>query len=97
MPYGAASCPGAIRLQLIAVFNATFAEKLSSFQQHLHLISNGLLGIAIAVIITDGAASMAWLAGLVGALYLFLWFILPRLIVFKARCEATRPVCFGAL
>jgi O-antigen/teichoic acid export membrane protein len=36
--------------QLIAVFNATFAEKLSSLEQQLHLLAIGLIGVAIGLI-----------------------------------------------
>jgi hypothetical protein len=41
--------------QLIAVFNSTFAEKLSSLEQELHLLAIGLVGVAIALILTPAA------------------------------------------
>jgi Family of unknown function (DUF6328) len=41
--------------QLIAVFNSTFSEKLSSFDQRLHLAAIGLLAIAIALIMAPAA------------------------------------------
>jgi hypothetical protein len=41
--------------QLIAVFNSTFAEKLSSFEQELHLLAIGLVGVAIGLILTPAA------------------------------------------
>src|SRR5690349_10465353 len=41
--------------QLIAVFNSTFAEKLSSLEQQLHLLAIGLIGVAIALILTPAA------------------------------------------
>lgn len=41
--------------QLIAVFNSAFAEKLSSLEQQLHLLALGLVGIAIALILTPAA------------------------------------------
>ena len=41
--------------QLIAVFNSTFAEKLSSLEQQLHLLAIGLVGVAIALILTPAA------------------------------------------
>jgi hypothetical protein len=114
--------------QLIAVFNSTFAEKLSAFEQHLHLFSIALLAIAIALImapaayhrqtgpervtdifirvasrmllasmlplalsismefylvaqiITERAPVVPWLAALLCALYIVLWFILPRFV-----------------
>ena len=41
--------------QLIAVFNSTFAEKLSSFEQEIHLLAIGLIGLSIALILTPAA------------------------------------------
>jgi hypothetical protein len=41
--------------QLIAVFNPAFSEKLGSFEQRLHLVSIGLVVIAIAIIMTPAA------------------------------------------
>jgi hypothetical protein len=41
--------------QLIAVFNSTFAEKLSSLEQQLHLLAIGLVGVAIGLILTPAA------------------------------------------
>src|SRR5512147_2230582 len=41
--------------QLIAVFNSTFAEKLSSLEQQLHLLAIGLIGVAIGLILTPAA------------------------------------------
>ena len=41
--------------QLTAVFNPTFAEKLGTVQQRLHLFSIGLVVIAIALIMTPAA------------------------------------------
>ena len=41
--------------QLIAVFNSTFAEKLSSLEQQLHLLAIGLVGVAMALILTPAA------------------------------------------
>jgi hypothetical protein len=41
--------------QLIVVFNSTFAEKLSSLEQQLHLLAIGLVGVAIALILTPAA------------------------------------------
>ncbi|HEU5180946.1 MAG TPA: DUF6328 family protein [Candidatus Polarisedimenticolia bacterium] len=41
--------------QLIAVFSATFAAKLTSGEQHLHLLALSLAAIAIALIMTPAA------------------------------------------
>lgn len=41
--------------QLIAVFNAAFGEQLSSFEQRLHLLAIGLVGVAIALILAPAA------------------------------------------
>jgi hypothetical protein len=41
--------------QLIAVFNSTFAEKLSSGEQRLHLAAIGLVAVAIACVMTPAA------------------------------------------
>ena len=41
--------------QLIAVFNSTFAEKLSSLEQEIHLLAIGLVGLSIALILTPAA------------------------------------------
>jgi hypothetical protein len=41
--------------QLIAVFNSTFAEKLSAFEQEIHLLAIGLIGLSIALILTPAA------------------------------------------
>jgi|GEM_PF-3040211 hypothetical protein len=41
--------------QLIAVFNSTFAEKLSTLEQQLHLLAIGLVSVAIALILTPAA------------------------------------------
>ena len=41
--------------QLIAVFNSTFAEKLTSLEQQLHLLAIGLVAVAIALILTPVA------------------------------------------
>ncbi len=41
--------------QLIVVYNDGFAEKLSSTEQHLHLLALGLVAIAIALIMTPAA------------------------------------------
>ena len=41
--------------QLIAVFNSTFAEKLSPLEQRLHLLAIGLIGMAIVIIMTPAA------------------------------------------
>jgi len=41
--------------QLIAVFNSTFGEKLSPLEQQLHLLAIGLVGVAIALILTPAA------------------------------------------
>jgi len=41
--------------QLIAVFNSTFSEKLSSTEQKLHLAAIGLVVIAIALVMTPAA------------------------------------------
>lgn len=41
--------------QLIAVFNSTFAEKLSPLEQKLHLLAIGLIGLAIVIIMTPAA------------------------------------------
>ena len=41
--------------QLIAVFNSTFAEKLSPLEQRLHLLSIALIGVAIVIIMTPAA------------------------------------------
>ncbi len=41
--------------QLIAVFNSTFAEKLTASEQQLHLLAIGLVGVAIAIIMTPAA------------------------------------------
>ena len=41
--------------QLIAVFNSTFSEKLSSLEQKLHLVAIGLVVIAIALVMAPAA------------------------------------------
>jgi hypothetical protein len=41
--------------QLIAVFNSTFHEKLTSLEQGLHLLAIALIGVAIAIIMTPPA------------------------------------------
>jgi hypothetical protein len=41
--------------QLIAVFNSTFDQKLSSLEQRLHLLAIVLIGIAIVLIMTPPA------------------------------------------
>jgi Family of unknown function (DUF6328) len=41
--------------QLIAVFNSTFDEKLSSLEQQLHLLAIGLVGVSMALILTPAA------------------------------------------
>ena len=41
--------------QLIAVFNSTFDEKLTSLEQRLHLLAIALVGIAIVIIMTPAA------------------------------------------
>jgi hypothetical protein len=41
--------------QLIAVFNSTFAEKLSSLEQQIHLLAIGLVGVSIGLILTPAA------------------------------------------
>jgi Family of unknown function (DUF6328) len=41
--------------QLIAVFNSSFAEKLSPGEQRLHLLAIALVGVAIAIIMTPAA------------------------------------------
>ena len=41
--------------QLIAVFNSTFDEKLTSFEQKLHLLAIVLVGVAIVIIMTPAA------------------------------------------
>jgi hypothetical protein len=41
--------------QLIAVFNSSFDEKLAPLEKHLHLLSIGLVVIAIAIIMTPAA------------------------------------------
>lgn len=41
--------------QLIAVFNAGFSEKLTSFDQRLHLFAIAMVAIAAAVIMTPAA------------------------------------------
>jgi Family of unknown function (DUF6328) len=41
--------------QLIAVFNSTFREKLSSVEQNLHLAAIGLVAIAIALVMAPAA------------------------------------------
>jgi hypothetical protein len=41
--------------QLIAVFNATFAEKLTPFEQRLHLLAMTLIIISLVVIMTPAA------------------------------------------
>jgi len=41
--------------QLIAVFNSTFSEKLSSLEQKLHLLAIGLVVIAIALVMAPAA------------------------------------------
>jgi hypothetical protein len=112
--------------QLISVFNSAFAEKLSPFEQHLHLLALALVAVSIALIMAPAAyhrqtgpcevtdvfirlasrmllASMApltlslcidlylvarvvdagviapLLAAFMGAIYIGLWFVLPRL------------------
>ena len=41
--------------QLIAVFNSTFSEKLSSFEQRLHLTAICLVVVAIALVMAPAA------------------------------------------
>jgi hypothetical protein len=41
--------------QLVAVFNATFWEKLSASEQRIHLLALGLLAVAIALVMTPAA------------------------------------------
>lgn len=41
--------------QLIAVFNSTFDEKLTSLEQKLHLLAIVLVGVAIVIIMTPAA------------------------------------------
>jgi len=41
--------------QLIAVFNSTFGEKLTSLEQRLHLLAIVLIGVAIVIIMTPPA------------------------------------------
>jgi hypothetical protein len=41
--------------QLIAVFNSGFSQKLSSFEQGLHLLAMSLVGVSIALILTPAA------------------------------------------
>jgi hypothetical protein len=41
--------------QLVAVFNETFAEKLTPGEQRLHLLAIGLVAVAIALIMTPAA------------------------------------------
>jgi hypothetical protein len=41
--------------QLIAVFNSTFSEKLSSTEQCLHLAAIGLVAIAVALVMAPAA------------------------------------------
>ena len=41
--------------QIIAVFNSTFSEKLSSVEQKLHLVAIGLIVIAIALVMAPAA------------------------------------------
>jgi len=41
--------------QMIAVFNNSFAQKLTVAEQHLHLVAIGLVATAIAVIMTPAA------------------------------------------
>jgi hypothetical protein len=41
--------------QLIAVFNSTFQEKLSSTDQYFHLVAIGLVVLAIALVMTPAA------------------------------------------
>jgi len=49
--------------QLIAVFNSSFAERLSSGEQRLHLIAILLVAIAVAIIMTPAAAHRQISAG----------------------------------
>jgi DMSO reductase anchor subunit len=41
--------------QLIAVFNQTFGEKLSSVEQALHIVAIGLVAVAIALLMAPAA------------------------------------------
>jgi hypothetical protein len=41
--------------QLVAVFNSTFHEKLTSLEQELHLLAIALIGLAIGIIMTPPA------------------------------------------
>src|SRR5919204_3491348 len=41
--------------QLVAVFNSTFYEKLTSLEQGLHLLAIALIGVAIGIIMTPPA------------------------------------------
>lgn len=41
--------------QLIAVFNTAFGQQLSPFEQRIHLLAIGLVGVAIALILAPAA------------------------------------------
>ena len=41
--------------QLVAVFNSTFDQKLTSLEQRLHLLAIALIGVAIVIIMTPPA------------------------------------------
>ena len=111
--------------QLIAVFNASFDQKLSPTEQHLHFTALALVAIAVALIMTPaalhrqgggtevtarfmristrlvlwsmfplllsvcidfyivgrvlvGGALTPWLTAMLFAIYVALWFVLPR-------------------
>jgi uncharacterized BrkB/YihY/UPF0761 family membrane protein len=59
--------------QLIAVFNSTFRERLSSPEQDLHLVAkilnNELLGLLLSAILL--------------VVFVMLWFVLPRVRFFQ--------------
>lgn len=69
--------------QLIAVFNSSFAERLSPGEQRLHLIAIALVALAVAIIMTPAAAHRQMCAGsmtrafIVTSTRLLLWSMCP--------------------
>jgi len=69
--------------QLIAVFNSSFAEKLTRGEQRLHLIALGLIALAVAIIMTPAAAhrqisaQTMTRAFITAATRLLLWSMIP--------------------
>ena len=69
--------------QLVAVFSATFTERLSHGEQRLHLLALGLVAMSVAIIMTPAAAHRQISAQtmsrafIVACTRLLLWSMLP--------------------